>query len=219
MLPQVNTWEAGFFLDHLLYDFRANLPPSFTTGRRFPRDFRAKAVCSWTHEEGINFARIMWRWLLQQFYTRIDGTGSGSEEDLQLLDAVSGAWTKLEGWLLPLMERTGCPLTPDELSVKTFEYALYLRDAHIGGLRAFPFGRFTCTLQTLMHLHCYVLWWGNLRDHQCFCYERVASELTQLLAGWNGRGGCGDYLARKLMLRQVSEQHITKRFARSASRF
>ena len=65
---EVNTWAAGMFVDHMLYDFRLNVPPVFSTGRRFARDVRDGSICSWTAEECLNFARITWRWFFQQFY-------------------------------------------------------------------------------------------------------------------------------------------------------
>ena len=116
---QVNTWAAGMFVDHMLYDFRLNVPPLFSSGRRFARDVRDGSICSWTAEECLNFARITWRWFFQQFYTILDRTGNIDNLDpidLASLDAVVGAWELFEGWLFPVMDRNGLSLPLEEFS-------------------------------------------------------------------------------------------------------
>ena len=214
---QVNTWAAGMFVDHMLYDFRVNVAPLFSTGRRFARDVRDGSICSWTAEECLNFARITWRWFFQQFYTMLDRTGhidNLNPIDLASLDAVVGAWERFEGWLFPVMDRNGLSLSLEDFSHRCVEYALYLKNHRIHGQRAFPVTLQTHTLHCLgAHLWQYFDWWGNVREHQCFCFERVASELTQTLSAWNGRGEGGSFLARRLRLKEASrlyvDRHIT----------
>ena len=107
------------FVDHMLYDFRVNVPPMFSTGRRFARDVRDGSICSWTAEECLNFARITWRWFFQQFYTMLDRTGHIDHLnpiDLGSLDAVVGAWERFERWLFPVMDRNGLSLSLQEFS-------------------------------------------------------------------------------------------------------
>ena len=55
---QVNAWAAEMFVDHMLYDFRVNASPPFSTGRRFARDVCDGSICSWTAEECLNLLRI-----------------------------------------------------------------------------------------------------------------------------------------------------------------
>ena len=211
-MVQVNTWAGGIFVDHMLYDFRENVPPWASTGRRWPRDLREGSICSWTAEECLNWARVIWRWFFQQFYTMIDATGSFDRLDpldLASLDAVVGAWEKLEGWLFPAMDRHGLSLDLADFRLKCLHYALYLKNHAIGDSRAFPLGLQTHTLHCLgAHLWKYYEWWGNVREHQCFCFERMASELTQSLSAWNGRGEGGTFLARRLRVKQASMLHM-----------
>jgi hypothetical protein len=44
----VNTYDGGFFIDHMMYDFRVTMPPSFARGRRYPRDLSHAAISSWS---------------------------------------------------------------------------------------------------------------------------------------------------------------------------
>ena len=211
---QVNTWAAGMFVDHMLYDFRLNVPPVFSTGRRFARDVRDGSICSWTAEECLNFARITWRWFFQQFYMMLDRTGNIDNLDpidLASLDAVVGAWELFEGWLFPAMDRNGLSLSLGDFSQRCVRYALYLKNHRINGKRTFPVTLQTHTLHCLgAHLWRYFHWWGNVREHQCFCFERVASELTQTLSAWNGRGEGGSFLARKLRWKQASRSYVDR---------
>ena len=108
---QVNTWAAGRFVDHVLYDFRVNVPSLFSTGRRFARDVRAGSICSWTAEECLTFARLTWGWFFQQFYTMLDRTSHIEcldPIDSASLDVVVGAWELFEGWLFPPWIGMGC---------------------------------------------------------------------------------------------------------------
>lgn len=209
----MNTWgAAGLFVDHLFYDFRVNVPPWGSTGRRFPRDLRDGSICSWTAEECLNWARVVWRWFFQQFYTMLDTTGQYDQMNplaLASLDAVVEAWEKLEGWLFPAMDRNGVSLSLTDFRERCLEYAMHLKNHTIDGVRTFPVGLQTHTLHALgAHLWRYQGWWGNVREHQCYVFERMAATLTQTLGAWNGRGEGGDFLARKLRSKEASQQHV-----------
>ena len=88
------------------------------------------------------------------------------------------------------------------------------KNHRINGQSTSPVTLQTHTLHCLgAHLWRYPDWWENVREHQCFCFERVGSELTQTLSAWNGRGKGGSYLARRLRLKEASrlyvDRHIT----------
>ena len=120
--------------------------------------------------------------------------------DLASLDAVVGAWEKFERWLFPAMDRNGLSLSLVDFRQRCLEYALHLKKHCINGRRTFPH-----TLHCLgAHLWQYFEWWGDVREHQCFCFERVASELTQTLFAWDARGEGGSFLARKLLVIEAS---------------
>ena len=211
---QVNTWAAGMFVDQVLYDFRVNVPSLFSIGRRFACDVRDGSICAWAAEECLNLARLTWRWFFQQFYTMLDITGNIENLnpiDLASLDAVVGAWELFEGWLFPAMDRNGLSLSLTDFRQRCVDYALHLKGHRINGKRTFPVTLQTHTLHCLgAHLWRYLEWWGDVREHQCFCFERVASELTQTLSAWNGRGEGGSFLACKLRLKQASQLHVDR---------
>ena len=50
---QVNNWAAGMFVDHMLYEFRVNVPPLSSTRRRFARDVRDADGSAGRHALGL----------------------------------------------------------------------------------------------------------------------------------------------------------------------
>lgn len=193
------------FVDHLFYAFRRNMSPSFSRGRRFPRDLSHAALSAWSAEECLIFLRLVWRWFLQQFRDTWDLSGVQVPEVFEVLQA---AWIHLEALLLPLLDRRGCQLSPLQVKRNAYAYVLHLAKATVGGQQAFSLALQTYTLHSTIHLWQHLKWWGNSFEMWCFKYERMAAELTQLLAGWNGRGEPGSFIARKMALKHASSVHM-----------
>jgi hypothetical protein len=211
----VNNWAGGFFIDHLFYGFRRNMGPSFARGRRFPRNLTHAAISAWSAEECLIFLRLEWRWFLQQFRDSWDLAGVEVPEVFQVLEK---AWVLLENLLLPLLDRRGCQLTPLEVKHTAYAYVLHLAKATVGGQQAFCIALQTYTLHSVLHLWQHLVWTGNAFEMWCFKYERMAAELTQLLAGWNGRGEPGGFIARKMALKHASTVHMAQIIERCLTR-
>jgi hypothetical protein len=194
------------FIDHLFYAFRRNMGPSFSRGRRFPRDLTHAAISAWSAEECLIFLRLEWRWFLQQFRDSWDLAGVEVPEVFQVLEA---AWIHLENLFLPLLDRRGCQQSATQVKHNAYAYVLHLAKATIDGRQAFCIALHTYTLHSVLHLWQHLLWWGNPFEMWCFKYERMAAELTQLLAGWNGRGEAGGFIARKMALKHASSVHMS----------
>jgi hypothetical protein len=192
----VNNWETGVWLHEVGSAFRRNMHPGFSTGRRFFKDLSHAAVAAWTAEECLIWLRLQWRFVLQQFVDMYD-------EVPEILSVLIRAWELLSELLMPYMDRRGCLVPIDELAENSVAYQSHLREATVGGKRAFSLGFLGYTAHCTTHLHWFVQWWGALWEVWCFKCERVASELTQMLTGWGG-GGAAEFLARRLALKRAS---------------
>ena len=201
----VNNWGTGMYVDHLFFRFRSNMNAAFSRGRRFPRDLTHAAISSWSAEECLIFLRLEWRWLLQQFRDMWDAAGVDVPDVFEVLQT---AWVYLEELLLPLLDRRGCQIPPEAVKLNAFQYMLHLATIKTDGRQAFCLALQTYTLHSSMHLWKFMGWWGNLFELWCFKFERMASELTQLLTGWNGRGEPGSYIARRMALQHASTVHM-----------
>jgi hypothetical protein len=210
----VNNWSGGMFIDHLLYGFRRNINPSFSRGRRFARDLSHAAIMAWSAEECLIFLRLEWRWFMQQFRDSWELAGLPIPAVFQVLE---DAWTLLEKLFVPLLDRRGCQQTPLQVKHNAYAYVLHLAKATTSGQQAFCLGLHTYTLHSTLHLWQHLEWWGNSFEMWCFKYERMASELTQMLTGWNGRGEPGGFIARKMALKQASSMHMTSILERCLS--
>jgi hypothetical protein len=203
----VNTWEDGVWVNRIAAGFRRNVHPGFGTGRRFFRDLTPEMVASWTAEECLVFLRLQWRFLLQQL---VDVQIRAGQDVPEVMSVLIEAWEKLEAALLPHMDRRGCQLSEESLRQSACAYQLHLVHATIAGHRAFSLSYMTHTVHMLTHLHKYHRWWGDLWTHWCFVYERMASEVTQLLTGWHG-GEPASYVAKRLSLKRASVQLLRQK--------
>jgi hypothetical protein len=114
------------------------------------------------------------------------------------------AWELLAALLLPYLDRRGVVVAISELAERSVEYQCHMRNSTVNGVRAFSLAFLGYTAHSTTHLHMFVVWWGSLWELWCFKFERVASELTQMLTGWGTRGGAAEFLARRLALKRAS---------------
>ena len=138
---------------------------------------------------------------MQQFIDMYQHRGQVVPEVMHVLIR---AWELLADLLLPCMDRRGVVVPVQELAERSVQYQCHMRDASIGGVRAFSLGFLGYTAHSTTHMHMFVQWWGALWELWCFKCERVASELTQMLTGWSTRGGAAEFLARRLALKRAS---------------
>jgi hypothetical protein len=201
----INEWDFGFWLHMLASFFRRNMHPGFSTGRRYFKLLSHEAIASWTAEECLIWLRLQWRFFLQQFIDMYLDRGLVVPEILLVLVT---AWELLAAVLLPYMDRRGVVVPVDELKMNAVKYQAHMRDAKVGGKRAFSLGFLGYTAHSTIHLHKYVQWWGALWELWCFKFERVASELTQMLTGWSTQGGAAEFLARRLALKRYTTHKV-----------
>jgi hypothetical protein len=203
----INNWSDGFWLHLLGAFFRMNMHPGFSQGRRYFRELSHEAIASWTAEECLIWLRLQWRFFLQQFIDMYVDRGLVVPEVLVVLVR---AWELLADLLLPHMDRRGVVVPVKELAERSVKYQCHMREATIGGVRAFSLGFLGYTAHSTTHLHKFVQWWGALWELWCFKCERVASELTQMLTGWNTHGGAAEFLARRISLKRASIARVKK---------
>jgi hypothetical protein len=110
--------------------------------------------------------------------------------------------------LLPHMDRCGVAVPVDLLAERSVRYQCHMRDATVGGVRAFSLSFLGYTAHSTTHLHKFVQWWGALWELWRFKCERVASELTQMLTGWSTRGGAAEFLVRRIALKRASMARV-----------
>ena len=194
--------------DVILKDFKRDLPPAFCQGRRIPWDLSHTAITSWSAEECLIWVRFVWRLLFAEL--RLSHTSTGAVVP-PLLDAVQHLWELLESALLPLLDQRG--LDPQKIGEVREGFVMLLhgmQETRLNGEPVLSLMYMTQTFHSLLHLPSFVEWWGNLTEHWCFVFERMAGLMTTTLRGYNHRGrhtGVGAWLSNRMMLSAVSRQH------------
>ena len=130
-----------------------------------------------------------------------------------LLDALQHIWSLFEAAVLPLLDRRGVdPNLLPELRDSVVQFLHAVKETRINGRRVLSLLHVTQTFHALLHLPNFVMWWGNLWEHWCFVFERIAGVVTTALRGYNHRAkatGVGAWLCNRLMINEVSKRHET----------
>lgn len=200
-------------MDSLCDMFRANMPPGFARGRRFPRNLSHAAISGWTAEECLVFLRIEWRYICSQFLHMWHESGKETPEIFQV---VMEGLTLFSNAIAPFLDRRGCQSSMEQLRDAAVKYVRHMVHAQVDGQRVYSLAFCTHTQHMVLHLWRHLGYWGDLFEHWCFLFERMASEITTLLVGWNGTEA-GAYIGRRLSMKATSTRHM-KKVARVAAR-
>ena len=120
---------------HSLFDmFRANMPPGFARGRRFPRNLSHAAISGWTAEECLVFLRIEWRYICSQFLHMWHESGKETPEIFQV---VMEGLTLFSNAIAPFLDRRGCQSSMEQLRDAAVKYVRHMVHAQVDGQRVY----------------------------------------------------------------------------------